>query len=149
MLRSYQVTAVLLLGDAPFHNLHWSGKELAISLDCFVCQRTRRTTWLSQGLEHGRCSGDRKTGPHAAPARISAFDHTSGRDGTTSLRAVVDQWWAPFDDRKRGQAASAPTWAPWVRLNLGYLCPEPRRSAGFSTQRPASPPRRTWSVHRP
>ncbi|GAA0806910.1 hypothetical protein [Spirilliplanes yamanashiensis] len=132
MLRSVELTAVLALSDAPFHNLHWKS-DVELSLDCFICQRTGRTTALQHGAEQGTCSGESKTGRHPAPARVSAFDHTTER-GRTILRAVVDYWWAPFHDAERDQPSSALTRTPWVRLHLGYLCPQPAGSGTISTQ---------------
>ncbi|MET8229332.1 hypothetical protein ABZS77_01460 [Micromonospora sp. NPDC005298] len=132
MLRSVEVTAVLTVSDSPFHNLHWTG-DVELSLDCFICRRTGRTTRLRHGAEHGTCSGDSRTGQHPAAARISAFDRTS-EEKRTLLRVVVDYWWSPFHDAKRDQPSLALTRVPWVRLHLGYLCPEPVQSGTFSTQ---------------
>ncbi|MEU7757208.1 hypothetical protein [Micromonospora sp. NPDC049171] len=132
MLRSVEITATLTFGGSSFHNLHWKS-DVELSLDCFICQRTGRTTGLKHGAEHGTCSGDSKTGRHPAAARISAFDHTSERERTV-LRAVVDYWWAPFHDAKRDRPSLALTGDPWVRLHLGYLCPDPVQAGTFSTQ---------------
>ncbi|MFF5177340.1 hypothetical protein ACFY2Q_04855 [Micromonospora sp. NPDC000316] len=132
MLRSLEVSAVLTLGESPFHNLHWkSGIEL--SLDCFICQRAGRTTELEHGAEQGTCSGDSRKGRHPAAARIAAFDSTDERKRTI-LRAVVDYWWAPFQDAKQDQPSLASTHVPWVRLHLAYLCPEPVQPGTLSTQ---------------
>ena len=132
MLRSVEVTAVLILGDVPAHNLHWTG-EVELSLDCFICRRTGRTTDLRLGAEHGSCSGDGRTARHPTAVRIAAFDHTAEQDRIT-LRAVVDHWWAPFLDTKQNQPGLDLTQIPWVRLHLGYLCPEPVRPGSLSTQ---------------
>jgi hypothetical protein len=132
MLRSVEITAALAISDVPFHNLHWKS-EIELNLDCFICQRTDRTASVKHGAEHGTCSGDRKTGQHPTAARISAFDYTSERERTI-LRTVVDYWWAPFHDTKRDRPSLALTRAPWVRLHLGYLCPEPAQSGTSSTQ---------------
>lgn len=96
MLRSVAITAVLALGDDPFHNLHWTD-SFEFSIDCFVCKRTDRTTMLTRGAEQGICSGSSGAGPHPAATRISAFDDTSERERSV-LHAVVDYWWAPFRD---------------------------------------------------
>jgi hypothetical protein len=132
VLRSVEIITTLALADSPFHNLQWSNR-LELSLDCFVCERTGRTTILELGAERAVCSGDSDTGEHYAAARIAAFDHTSEPDRTT-LRAVVDFWWAPFHDAKRDQPATALTRAPWVRHHLGYYCPDRNESGQFSTQ---------------
>lgn len=133
MLISVDVTTVLALTDAPFHNLHWKG-TVEFSLDCFVCERLRRTTRFELGAERALCSGSRDgTGPHDTAARVAAFDHTHGRDATT-LYAVLDYWWAPFKDERDSQPATPLTRWPWVRLQLGYHCPHAGESGEFSTQ---------------
>jgi hypothetical protein len=132
MLRSVEVTAVVHLVEAPFHNVHWRD-DFEFKLDCFICRRTDRTTGLKHGAEQGMCSGDSKIPEHPAAVRVAAFDHTSERE-RKSLRTVVDYWWAPFQDAKRDRPAQALTRTPWVRLHLGYLCPEAPRPGTFSTQ---------------
>ncbi len=133
MLRSAEVRATLVLPDSPFHNLHWV-PNLEFSLDCFICERTERTVKFEHGAERAVCTGDSDTGPHYAAARIASFDHTSQKEWT-ALLAVLDYWWAPFQDAKRDRrAGSALARTPWVRLNLGYYCPEQGQSGQFSTQ---------------
>ncbi|WP_225632092.1 hypothetical protein [Streptomyces solaniscabiei] len=77
---------------------HWL-KGLELSLDCFVCRRTRRSTSFEHGQEEGLCSADDEHPEHPSPARIAAYDVTNERE-RKSLRAVVDYWWAPFHDTK-------------------------------------------------
>lgn len=134
VLRSLEITAELTgpLHGESFHSLHWQPR-LELSLDCFVCGRTDRTTSFQQGQEHALCSADDKHPEHPTAARIAAFDVTSERE-RTALRAVVDHWWAPFHDAKRNRAAAALPLSPWVRLYLGYYCPQTRQSGAFSTQ---------------
>lgn len=134
MLRSVEISAELTgpLRGEGFHNLHWQ-KRLELSLDCFICERTRRTTSFQYGLEHARCSADGERPEHPTAARIAAFDITDERE-RTALRAVVDYWWAPFHDAKRDRAATALSLTPWVRLYLGYYCPQARQSGAFSIQ---------------
>lgn len=70
MLCSVEVTATLILPESPFHNIHWrSGLEF--TLDCFICERTGRTTTFEQGAERSVCSGDADSGPHHTAARIT------------------------------------------------------------------------------
>ncbi|MFI7552177.1 hypothetical protein ACIBQ2_20780 [Micromonospora sediminimaris] len=135
MLQSIEITATLAVPESPFHNLHWSS-GLELSIDCFICERTGRTTRFELGAERAICSGDSRTGRHYTAARISVFDIDIGAD-QISLRAVVDYWWAPFHDAKRDVAATALTResrSPWVRLHLGYHCPEHNASGAFSDQ---------------
>ncbi|MGY1577287.1 hypothetical protein [Streptomyces sp. MN13] len=134
MLRSVEITAELTgpLRDERFHNLHWQ-KRLELSLDCFICGRGRRTTALQYGLEHALCSADDASPEHPTAARIAAFDVTDERERTV-LRAVVDYWWAPFRDAKDNHAATALSHTPWVRLHLGYYCPQARQSGTLSIQ---------------
>ncbi|MEU0849334.1 hypothetical protein ABZ387_15355 [Streptomyces flaveolus] len=108
MLRSVEITAELAVParDESFHNLHWQ-KGLELSLDCFVCRHTRRTTSFQHGQEHALCSADDEHPEHPSPARIAAFDVTNER---------------------------ALSLTPWVRLHLGYYCPQAQESGTFSTQ---------------
>ncbi|WP_405365671.1 hypothetical protein [Kitasatospora sp. NBC_00039] len=134
MMRSVEITTVLT-GQfrAPgFHNLHWRSR-IGMNLDCFICERTGRTTYIELGAERAVCSGDRVRGEHFTAARIAAFDRTEERERLT-LRAVVDFWWAPFQDEKRDRAASALTASPWVRLHLGHHCPENQVSGEATIQ---------------
>ncbi|WP_058044197.1 hypothetical protein [Streptomyces roseifaciens] len=141
MLRTLEITAEVAVPrhDEPFHNLHWQ-KQLELSLDCFICRRTDRTTFFRHGEEQALCSGSSDV-EHPAAGRISAFDVTTEPERQI-LRALIDYWWAPFKDKKRNQTAVAPTRAPGVRLSLGYLCPEKRQTESFglqsNVQRPAS-----------
>lgn len=123
MLRSVEIRAVLTGLEKEHRSaLHWDG-SLEISLDCFVCERLGRTTRLTWGAERAVCSGDRRE-PHYTAARISAFDTTRGMD-TLAVRAVVDHWFAPFQDAKYG--SGRPPTGSWVRL--GYKCGCPHRDA--------------------
>ncbi|MFI9045928.1 hypothetical protein [Streptomyces sp. NPDC053427] len=133
MLRTVEITAELTSPprSEQSHNLHWQ-RTLQLSLDCFICGRTGRTTRFEHGEEHAVCTGDRSA-EHPAAARIAGFDVTSGRD-RLMLRTVVDYWWAPFHDAKRDRPAQALTRAPWVRLPLGYHCPRSQRTGSFSIQ---------------
>jgi hypothetical protein len=134
VLRSVEITAELVCPrrDEAFHNLHWQ-QGLELSLDCFVCGRTGRTASFRYGQEHALCSADGERPEHPAAARIAAFDVTDERE-RTALRVVVDYWWAPFHDAKRDQAAAALSLTPWVRLHLGYHCPQARQSGAFGIQ---------------
>jgi hypothetical protein len=133
VLRTVEITAELTvpLRGEVFHNLHWQ-KKLDLSLDCFICKRTGRTTHLRYGEECAVCSGSQRA-EHPAAGRVAAFDVTDERE-RTALRTVVDYWWAPFHDIKRDEPAAALTRAPWVRLYLGYRCPESQQAEAFSIQ---------------
>lgn len=140
MLRSVEITVQLsgLPTGEGFHNVHWQ-ERLELSLDCFVCQRTGRTTFFRYGQEQALCSADEKYPEHPTAARIAAFDVTDERERTT-LRAVVDYWWAPFHDEKRDRTATALSCPPWVRLYLGYYCPRARQDGAFGIQTNVSRP---------
>jgi hypothetical protein len=128
MLRTLDITATIAPAEAPFHNLYF-GRTFELSLDCFVCERQGRTTFLTVGAERAVCTGDRdQGGKHFAPARVAGFDPSAGRD-RQSLHAVVQQWWAPFHDAKRNQA-SKPLGLGWVRFELHYMCSENDRKTG-------------------
>jgi hypothetical protein len=130
VLCSLEITAAVTVAGSRFHNVHWRPR-LELSLDCFICQRTGRTTVFGLGQERALCSGDSE--PHDTPARIAAFDHTSEKERTV-LRAVIDYWWAPFVDAKRDREGATLPRTPWVRLALGYLCPDQQSSGEFAIQ---------------
>lgn len=134
MLRSIEVTAELVglrHGDG-FHNVHWQGR-LAMSLDCFICERTARTTHLERAAERALCSSDEQRGKHFTAASIAAFDPTTGHD-RLRLRAVMDFWWTPFTDSQHDRPSTALTRAPWVRLHLGSYCPRHQESGETTIQ---------------
>jgi hypothetical protein len=135
VLRTAEITAELTgeLGGGDFHNLHWRSK-LEFSVDCFICERTGRTTVYERSAERALCSGSR-TGfqRHYTAGRIAAYDTTSGRD-RLALRALVDFWWSPFEDARDGRRGQAPTSHPWVRLHIGYCCPKTKEPGKHNIQ---------------
>lgn len=113
--------------------MYWR-PTLEFSLDCFICERLGRTTLFERGDEKASCSGTSSgLGRHHTPARIAAFDETSGKE-RLSARILIDFWWVPFEDPRLGRGCAAPTEHPWVRLHLGYSCEEPREYGGTSIQ---------------
>ncbi|MFJ9541072.1 hypothetical protein ACIRPX_27925 [Streptomyces sp. NPDC101225] len=135
MLRTAEITAELTgeFGGDHVHSLHWRSK-LEFSVDCFICERTGRTTVYERGAERALCSGSRSGFQrHYTAGRIAAYDTTSGKD-RLALRALVDFWWSPFEDARDGRSGQAPTSHPWVRLHLGYLCPKTKESGRNSVQ---------------
>ncbi|MET7700368.1 hypothetical protein [Streptomyces sp. NPDC005485] len=149
MLRTAEITAELT-GLPPrgtdTHELHWRSK-LEFTLDCFVCERTGRTTVIERGAERALCSGSRGGFPrHYAAARLAAFDTTRGAE-RLAVRALVDFWWAPFQDARDGNQAMAPTSHPWVRLHLAYHCRDTEESGTGSTQTNAVRPHEVICRH--
>ncbi|MFE6848806.1 hypothetical protein [Streptomyces sp. NPDC057686] len=144
MLRTIEITAELTgqRQSEQFHNLHWQ-KKLELSLDCFICKRTGRTTHFEHGEERAICTGDQRT-EHPTAARISGFDVTHGQDRLI-LRSLIDHWWAPFHDAKRDQPASLLT--GWVRLHAGYYCPQSQQTGSFSIQSNTVRPLRQACAH--
>ncbi|MEU4169967.1 hypothetical protein AB0F46_24185 [Streptomyces sp. NPDC026665] len=133
MLRTAEITAELTGVEDTRHQLYWRSR-LEFSLDCFVCERTGRTTVFERGAEQALCSGSRSGFQrHRTAGRIAGFDITSGRD-RLAVRALVDFWWAPFTDSRDRRTAAAPTGHPWVRLLLAYHCPEANESGTGSIQ---------------
>lgn len=130
MLCSLEITAALAVPPSRTHILHWRPR-LELTLDCFICRRTGRTTVFDLGPERALCLGDSE--PHDTAARIAAFDYTTEKERTT-LHAVVDYWWAPFTDTKRDREGNALTRAPWVRLAVGYSCSGLDQGGEFSLQ---------------
>lgn len=136
MLRTAEITAELT-GEGPrggdSHQLYWRA-TLEFALDCFICERTGRTTLFERGAERALCSGSRSGFKrHHTAARIAAFDTTNGRE-RLAVRALLDFWWAPFTDTRDGNKSAAPTSHPWVRLHLGYYCQDAKKSGTNSIQ---------------
>ena len=145
MLRSLSISAELDHVDGP-RLLFWK-RRLELSLDCPICRREGRTTTITWGDEVGDCSGSRSGFPrHPSPARITAFDTTHSPAGL-ALHAVVDHWWAPFTDAKSGEPATALTRAPWVRLHIGYRCPDVQQPGEEPTQSNLVRPTRLLCQH--
>lgn len=130
MLRSLEISAVLSgLEEVHRDRLFWE-RTIELSLDCFVCERVGRTTVLKWGAERAVCMSGRDE-HHFAAARIVAFDVTS-QDDRLVLKSVVDFWWAPFQDAKRGGPATP--LSSWVRLHYGCYCPHKEASGKGSIQ---------------
>ncbi|MCG3041864.1 hypothetical protein L7D48_15065 [Streptomyces sp. S1A] len=56
--------------------------------------------------------------------------------------------WAPFHDTEHDRAATALSPTPWVRLHLGYHCPQARQSGTFGIQTNTVRPVRGACGHR-
>ncbi|MFF4801278.1 hypothetical protein ACFY1U_23270 [Streptomyces sp. NPDC001351] len=113
MLRTAEITTELTgpLGGDNFHHLRWSSK-IEFSVDCFICERTGRTTVYERGAERALCSGSRSGfRSHYTAGRIAAYDTTSGSE-RLALRALVDFWWAPFEDARTADGAWRPPATP-------------------------------------
>ncbi|WP_242907813.1 hypothetical protein [Actinomadura terrae] len=139
MLRSLEIGATLSgVESAHRDGLFWQ-PTIELSLDCFICERVGRTTAMKLGDERAVCLS-RRDHKHFTAARISAFDATI-QDDRLVLRSVVDFWWTPFRDAKRGTEATP--LSRWVRLHYGYYCPHKEASGKGSVQtnlvRPWSP----------
>src|SRR5262245_1765899 len=79
VLRFAEVTATLVLPDSPFHNVHWR-LSLEFTLDCFICERTDRTTQFEYGAERAICPGDSRTPRHYIAGQVASFDYTSEKE---------------------------------------------------------------------
>jgi hypothetical protein len=134
MLRSVEIRAVLAgaMRAEPLHDVRWL-PTLQLSLDCFVCERTRRTTILEQGAERAVCTSDKQHGRHFTAARVAVLD-SAAEDDQLTLRAVVEYWSAPFHDLKRDRQATANSTTPWVRLYFSYRCPQHNQTGKDSIQ---------------
>ncbi|MFI6298982.1 hypothetical protein ACIBEJ_45855 [Nonomuraea sp. NPDC050790] len=130
MLRSLEIRATLSeLENAHRDHVFWE-PTIELSLDCFICERVGRTTGMELGDERAVCVSGRDY-KHFTAARISAFDVTS-QDTLLTVRTVVDFWWAPFQDAKRG--GEARPLSRWVRLHYGWRCPHQETSGKGSIQ---------------
>lgn len=132
MLCSFAITATVITLPGQFHDVHWVPRA-ELTLDCFICRRTGRTTVFEQGAEQAVCTGDSAIGPHPTAARIAAFDPTNDTE-RTSVELVIDRWWAPVHDAADQRPGADVARSPWVRLHLGYYCPDQDRAAEFSIQ---------------
>lgn len=134
MLRTAEITAELTGLENTRHQLYWRSR-LEFTLDCFICERTGRTTVFERGAEQAQCSGSRSGfQSHRTAGRIAGFDTTTGRD-RLAVRALADFWWAPFTDTRDDRKAAAPAATP------GFGCTSPitarrRRSRGPAASRP-------------
>jgi hypothetical protein len=129
MLRSLDISAVLSGVEEAHRAQLYFERTMELSLDCFVCERVGRTMELTWGAERAVCRSGRDE-HHFAAARIAAFDVTL-QDDRLALRSVVDFWWAPFQDAKRGEQARS---VSWVRLHYGCYCPHQKKSGKSFTQ---------------
>jgi hypothetical protein len=132
-------------GREHFDLMHWF-RTVELSIDCFVCERVGRTTFLEWGAERAICSSDEKHGRHFTAARIAAFDETQTA-GTVTAKVIVDYWWAPFHDSKRNVRAMPLAAVPWARLKFGYHCPHKGASGSGSTQTNLVRPRLVTCEH--
>ncbi|MFJ8995202.1 hypothetical protein ACIRQH_32940 [Streptomyces sp. NPDC102279] len=145
MLRTAEIRAELTEREDT-HRLYWRS-SLEFSLDCFICERTGRTTLFERGAEQALCSGSRSGFKrHHAPGRIAGFDTTSGRE-RLAVRALLDFWWAPFTDLRDGGKAAVPTGHAWVRLHLAYHCPTAKEAGTAGTQTNLVRPHRITCKH--
>lgn len=143
MLRSIEISAVLNV--RADHIVGWQ-RDIELSLDCFVCERVRRTTILRWGAERAVCTADEQYRQHYTAARVAAFDATI-EHAQLGMRAVVDYWWAPFHDAKRDERGLPLSDPPWVRLNVEYFCESTSESATAQTQTNLVRPCETRCTH--
>jgi len=135
MLCSVEILATLtgVARDGErFHNVHFL-PLVELRLDCFICQRTGRTTILKSVAEDATCTSDEAYGRHRTSARVAAFD-TTAEDTHMILRAVIDYWWAPFHDAKRDTEGAPFSVPAWARLHFGSYCRIHGQAGEHSTQ---------------
>ena len=89
---------------------------LELSLNCFICERTRRTIGLRIGEEAGICTPTR----HLFPAKILAKEVVK-KDEFIQIKYQVEYWFAPFIDRKYKELAEDVL--KWGRINFTLTCP--------------------------
>jgi len=90
---------------------------LELSLNCFVCERTRRTIILRVGEEAGICTPTK----HLFPAKILAKE-TLSQTKSVELKYLVEYWFAPFVDRKYKEPAEDSL--IWGRVHFSITCPK-------------------------
>ena len=138
MRKIVHVHTTLELGDGV---LLEADDRLELSLDCFVCRRCHRTIGLRMGLDEGVCT---PTNHHFPGSILSRDVKTSA--SSTSVAYVVEFWFAPFEDIKRGgQAIGARRSDPRVRADAAPVVDADVRAAA----RDRSEPRAGVSLPRP
>ena len=128
MLRSVEITAEVA-GTAQgnvLHNLHWQ-ERIEIDLDCFLCERTARTTVFEWGASAALCTAHSADARHRTAARLERLNRDAKAE-RRSLTAVVDCWWSPFHDEVADAAAAPLSPETPIRLTLGYFCRRNHRS---------------------
>ena len=101
--------------------------KVQLSLDCFVCRRCHRTIGLRMGLDEGICTPTN----HPFPGLILSKDiETSG--SKASIAFVIEFWFAPFEDIKRGGEAIGAR--QWARIKLILNCPRCKTQNSMSVQ---------------
>lgn len=128
MLRTVEISAEVA-GTAQgnvLHSLHWR-TTLEMDLDCFWCERTRRTTVFEWGAPAAICTSVRPAPHHRTSARLERL-HTDAQAERRRLHAVVGCWWSPFHDEVANTPAAPLDEDTPVRLSLGYFCHRQHRS---------------------
>lgn len=100
---------------------------LELSLNCFVCERTRRTVFLRVGEETGICTPTK----HLFPAKILTKE-TLSETKSVELNYQVEYWFAPFVDRKYKE--SAQDILTWSRVHFHITCPKCGEAKTLSVQ---------------
>jgi hypothetical protein len=109
------------------------GDKLEVSIDCFQCQRKRRTVIFKVGDKLGVCTPTN----HSFNGQITenSFQHSGN---TFSARYEITYEYEEFTDKKYpddmnyyGLSKGIPTWA---RVNFLVKCPKCNRTRESSTQ---------------
>lgn len=136
MRREAEILAVLDLAQRA--TPEFSG-TLEVSLDCWHCQRTRRTGTFVLGENFGRCSpgsARHREAPHPPfPGHLLSLDpvHREGRVTGASYKLEYET--APFDDVKYGTKARPWSGNPtWARVSFTVRCAACGEICNTSTQ---------------
>lgn len=113
--------------------------DLAVSLDCQYCRRTRRTVIFKPGAESARCcpGSARRTDEEHPPYPGRLVGQDAGRDAKGAIVAVhrLEYEVSPFDDARYGPQVRPWTGHPtWARVTFTLDCPNCGSSHISSTQ---------------
>ena len=101
--------------------------SLELTLNCFICQRTRRTVILDLGKETGICTPTK----HLFPAKILTKDVRS-EAGVIEINYLIEYWFASFVDSKYKE--SAENVLTWGRVSFQITCPKCSKTNPSSIQ---------------
>jgi hypothetical protein len=138
VLRSVEINAEITCSAQGnlLHNLHWQ-KRFEVTLDCYVCELTDRTTVFEPGQTTAICAAGKVAGKkddqHRTSARIETLE-CGAKAERQVLRAVVESWWTTFRTEDRDTKPQPLSPESEIRLALAYFCRRQHRSGNILVQ---------------
>ncbi len=90
---------------------------LELSLNCFICERSRRTIILNANKQSGICTPTK----HLFPSKILEKE-VCGNSNSIEIKYKVEYWFAPFVDKKYNEMAQ--DILKWGRVHFYVTCPK-------------------------